>query len=139
MNLNIHYPLDFAVGFYLALSFFKCIASFAFALLIVELFDTNSRGMMHLLAGCFISDWIRIIYIRPAQKTARQNQQDEFKAFLSQIALQRNACKCHQLVVELFAEPASFKNIVESVSSFAHQIHSELPRFHASKIAPTDP
>ena len=77
MNLNIHYPLDFAVGFHLAFSFIERIVNFAFAfaLLIVELIDTISQRIIRSLAVCFASDWIRIVYIRPQRKPPNKTHQ----------------------------------------------------------------
>ena len=46
---------------------------------------------------------------------------------------------CHQLIVELFPKPASFKIIVESEFSLENQINPEPPRFYAFEMTPTDP
>ena len=135
MNLNIHYPLDFAVGFHLAFSFIERIVNFAFAfaLLIVELIDTISRRMIRSLAVCFASDWIRIVYIRPQRKppdkiTPANLPHSMIKLIVFCVASFANASH-HHLIVDSFAEPASFKIIVESEFSFENQINPEPPRF----------
>ena len=145
MNLNIHYLPDFAVGFHLAFSFIERIVNFAFvfALLIVELICTISRRMIRSLAVCFASDWIRIVYIRPPPKPPDKITTSILQHLMIKLIVYRFASfanvNCHQLIVELFAKPASFRMIVESEFSLKYQINSKLPILQAFEMTPTDP
>ena len=95
------------------------------------------------MAGCFNPLWICIFWIRPPAKPPDKTEPINLRYRSPQLivfcgAIISNAYR-RQLIVESIAKPASFKIIVESVSCFANQIHSEPQRLHAFKIAPTDP
>ena len=99
--------------------------------------------MIRSLAGCFTSDWIRIIYIRPARKPPDKTEPISLRYRSLQLivfcgAMIANAYR-HQLIVKSITKPASFKIIVESASSCANQNNSELSSLQAFEMKPTDP
>ena len=131
MNANMLSLLGFTVVIHLAFGHFKHIVAFVFALLVIKFTGAISQRSIHSLSGSFISKWIRIVWIqlprKPPDKITLANLQHSIiELIVFCFATFANA-NCHQLIVNSVAESTSFKNIVESVSSFAYQINSKLP------------
>ena len=143
MNANMLSLLGLTTRFHSAFGLLKLIVAFVFALLIVEFTGAISQRSIHSLSGRFISKWIRIVYILPPPQppdkiTTLILQHLMIKLIVYRFASFANV-NCHQLIVELFAKPASFRMIVESEFSLKYQINSKLPSLQAFEMTPTDP
>ena len=95
-------------------------------IVMASIFDVASfsRTTNHPFVGISDSDVIKII---APDKIDAMNWHSVLRLIVLCSALLAND-HCHQLIVESYAEPASFEISVETESSFKNQIHSEKSR-----------
>ena len=132
MNIDTLSLSEFMAAAYYAFGIFERIAIFAFALLIVASTSAVASNINLSLLSRFKSEWIRIVWIRPPPKPPAKITTSILQHYLMiKLIVYRFASfanvNCHQLIVELFAKPASFRMIVESEFSLKYQINSKLP------------